>query len=46
VAYVFSLLFMSRMYMFFGLLFVVATNLPKLFYLILHFHESNVRVYP
>jgi hypothetical protein len=46
VAYVFSLFFMSRMYMLFGLLVAVATNLPELFSLILHFQESNVRVYP
>jgi hypothetical protein len=46
VASVFSLFFMSRMYMLFGILVAVATNLPELFSLILHFQESNVRVYP
>jgi hypothetical protein len=46
VAFVFSLFFMSRMYMLFGLLVVVATNLLELFSLILHIWESNIRVYP
>jgi hypothetical protein len=46
VASIFSLFFMSRMYMLFDLLVEVATNLLELFYLILHFRESNVRVYP
>jgi hypothetical protein len=46
VASIFFLFFMSRMYMLFGLLVAVATNLPKLFLLILHFQESNVRLYP
>jgi hypothetical protein len=46
VASVFSLFFVSRMYMLFGLLVAVATNLAGLFFLVLHFRESNVRVYP
>jgi hypothetical protein len=46
VSYFFSLFFMSRMYMLFDLLVAIATNLPELFSLILHFPESNVRVYP
>jgi hypothetical protein len=46
VALILSLLFMSRMYMLFGLLVAVATNLLELFSLILHFRDSNVRVYP
>jgi hypothetical protein len=45
VDFVFSLFFMSRMYMLSGLLVAVATNIPELFSLILHFRESNVRVY-
>jgi hypothetical protein len=40
VAYVLSLFFMSRMSMLFGLLVVIAANLPELFSLILHFRET------
>jgi hypothetical protein len=46
VAFFFSLFFMSRMYMLFDILVAVATNLPELFSLILHFRESNVSLNP
>jgi hypothetical protein len=46
VTSIFFLFSLSRMYMLFGLLVVVATNLPESSSLISHFQESNLRVYP